>query len=195
MSDLKTAAQQALELLKELQGGCTDSDDGTVEALTVWCPEVIENLEAALEQPEQEPVARVIALENTPSVRLEWFDTKAAHNAKPGLLYNVEEVLRQSVSCGLVNNPPRRETEQEPVAWLTASRNTITWDKLYPDMHPLYTHPPRREWQGLTEEEIRKLTFHNQRTLWPRPDRSDVRATAIPFARAVEQALKERNNG
>jgi hypothetical protein len=53
--------------------------------------------------------------------------------------------------------------------------------------------PPRREWQSLTEEEIRKLTFHNQRTLWPRPDRSDVRATAIPFARAIEQALKERN--
>lgn len=54
MTDLRTVAQQALELLKELQGGCTDSDDGTVEALTVWCPEVIENLEAALEQPEQE---------------------------------------------------------------------------------------------------------------------------------------------
>jgi hypothetical protein len=52
-TDLRTAAQQALELLKQLQGGCTDSDDGTVEALTVWCPEVIENLEAALEQPEQ----------------------------------------------------------------------------------------------------------------------------------------------
>ena len=51
---LREAAQQALKLLKELQGGCTDSDDGTVEALTVWCPEVIENLEAALEQPEQE---------------------------------------------------------------------------------------------------------------------------------------------
>jgi hypothetical protein len=58
---------------------------------------------------------------------------------------------------------------------------------------PLYTHPPRREWQSLTEEEIRELTFHNQRTLWPRPDRSDVRATAIPFARAIEAALKERN--
>jgi hypothetical protein len=59
----------------------------------------------------------------------------------------------------------------------------------------LYTTPPRREWQSLTEEEIRELTFHNQRTLWPRPDRSDVRATAIPFARAVEQALRSKNNG
>ena len=57
MTDLRDAAQQALEALEALQGGCTDSNDGTVEAITVWCPEVIEALKAALEQPEQEPVA------------------------------------------------------------------------------------------------------------------------------------------
>ena len=51
MSDLRQAAQQALEVLEALQGGCTDSDDGTVEAITVWCPEIIDNLRAALEQP------------------------------------------------------------------------------------------------------------------------------------------------
>ena len=55
MADLRQAAQQALEVLKELQGGCTDSNDGTVEAITVWCPEVIADLEAALAEPEQEP--------------------------------------------------------------------------------------------------------------------------------------------
>jgi hypothetical protein len=64
MTDLRTAAQQALELLKELQGGCTDSDDGTVEAITVWCPEVIENLEAALEQPDG-PCPTCVALART----------------------------------------------------------------------------------------------------------------------------------
>jgi hypothetical protein len=42
--------RQALELLEDLQGGCTDSDDGTVEALTIHCPEVIANLRAAIEQ-------------------------------------------------------------------------------------------------------------------------------------------------
>ena len=57
MTDLRQAAQQALKALEDLQGGCTDSDDGTVEALTVWCPEVITALRKALEQPEQEPVA------------------------------------------------------------------------------------------------------------------------------------------
>jgi hypothetical protein len=50
MSDLYKAAQQALEALESLQGGCTDSNDGTVEAITVWCPEVIEALRDALAQ-------------------------------------------------------------------------------------------------------------------------------------------------
>lgn len=48
------ALKLALEALEQLQGGCTDHDDGTVEAITVWCPEVIEAIEAALAQPEQE---------------------------------------------------------------------------------------------------------------------------------------------
>ncbi len=52
MSDLRQAAHQALEALESLQGGCTDSNDGTVEAITVWCPEVIDALRAALAQPE-----------------------------------------------------------------------------------------------------------------------------------------------
>jgi len=53
----KEVMQQALKALEDLQGGCTDSDDGTVEALTVWCPEVIGDLRSALAQPVQEPVA------------------------------------------------------------------------------------------------------------------------------------------
>ena len=48
-SALVEAAEKALETLESLQGGCTDSNDGTVEALTVWCPEVCEELRAALE--------------------------------------------------------------------------------------------------------------------------------------------------
>lgn len=51
---LREAAQHALEALEQLQGGCTDSDDGTVEAITVWCPEIIDALRAALAKVEQE---------------------------------------------------------------------------------------------------------------------------------------------
>jgi hypothetical protein len=50
------AMEQALEVLEHLQGGCTDSDDGTVEAITVWCPEVIDDLRAALSEQAVEPV-------------------------------------------------------------------------------------------------------------------------------------------
>ena len=35
------------------------------------------------------------------------------------------------------------QPEQEPVAWVNKERNTITWDKLYPDMDALYTTPPK----------------------------------------------------
>lgn len=48
--ELRQAALQALEALEQLQGGCTDHDDGTVEAITVWCPEIIDALRAALSQ-------------------------------------------------------------------------------------------------------------------------------------------------
>lgn len=48
------ALKLALEALELLQGGCTDSDDGTVETITVWCPEVIDSIREALAQPEQE---------------------------------------------------------------------------------------------------------------------------------------------
>jgi hypothetical protein len=122
MSDLRTAAQQALELLKELQGGCTDSDDGTVEALTVWCPEVIADLEAALEQPEQEPVA-------------EWL------TGCPG--------------CGMDGGC---------------------------DCDEGTCNPPRREWRGLTEEEMIDIQ-----------DRCGVTILRDEFL-AIEAALKEKNH-
>ena len=57
MTDLRKAAEQALEVLEQLHGGCTDSDDGTVEAITVWGPEVIEDLRAALAAEQAQPVA------------------------------------------------------------------------------------------------------------------------------------------
>jgi len=48
----------------------------------------------------------------------------------------------------------------------------------------LYTHPPRREWQGLSEEEIWDLAAHCL----------DSVAGRLQFARAIEAALKEKNH-
>ena len=53
----KKLMQQCLDTLESLQGGCTDSDDGTVEAITVWCPELIDALRARLAQEDAQPVA------------------------------------------------------------------------------------------------------------------------------------------
>ena len=49
----------------------------------------------------------------------------------------------------------------------------------------LYTHPPRREWRSLSEKEV----WSQYQELWPLPAAGDI----VKFARAIEQALKERN--
>jgi hypothetical protein len=78
------------------------------------------------------------------------------------------------------------EQQQKPVAWQWL--NTAHFRKNLPAnaesgaWNPLYTAPPRREWQRLTNEEIYPL--YNE----PRSD-----AEMLEFARAVEQALKEKN--
>jgi hypothetical protein len=49
----------------------------------------------------------------------------------------------------------------------------------------LYTHPPRREWRSLSDEEIDALIWHpNGKTL----------NTNVEYARAIEAALKEKNH-
>jgi hypothetical protein len=47
---------------------------------------------------------------------------------------------------------------------------------------PLYTAPPKREWVGLTEEEIVEILDIDNPTI-------------RKFAYAIEAKLKERNNG
>jgi hypothetical protein len=47
------AMKQALEALENLQGLCTDSEDGTVKTITVWSRDVIDVLRKALAQSEQ----------------------------------------------------------------------------------------------------------------------------------------------
>jgi len=80
-----------------------------------------------------------------------------------------------------------QEQEQEPVV----SQNTQ--EKCRIETVPakgglLSIHPPRREWRGLTEEEIMGMT---------RTECVDMRwpSTALNIARAIEQALKEKNHG
>jgi hypothetical protein len=89
------------------------------------------------------------------------------------------------------NIPAQEASEQspceQPVAWLhidgdsTCTNNTKKYggvDKEY--SIPLYTHP--HQWQGLTADEIRHCLYEF--------NTQDF----IQFARAIEQALKEKNH-
>jgi hypothetical protein len=129
MSALREAAQQALEALEAMQSYAAAERKGLL-----ICDESIIALRAALEQPEQEPVA------------WQWLNT--AHFRK------------------------KLPADAELRAW-----------------NPLFTHPPRREWRGLTDKEIRDLWS------WSATVEAERTATTQQhaFARAIEAALKERN--
>jgi len=81
--------------------------------------------------------------------------------------------------------------EHEPVAWANSFdlQNFDMKVRTGPDLHhtvPLYTAPPKREWVGLTDEEVseiidREIGFNS---CWGPEEK---------FARAIEQALKEKN--
>ena len=53
------------------------------------------------------------------------------------------------------------ETKQEPVAWLSeggdVSRSKRYMDEMGFKCNPLYTAPPKREWVGLTDEEVSEI--------------------------------------
>ncbi len=91
----------------------------------------------------------------------------------------------------------------EPVAWRTFDgeggydyrtyddnenyRNE--WDKRNPNhkgwVEPLYTHPPRREWRGLSKDESLKM--------WGMRSDGPSNLEIIGFARAIEAALRSKN--
>jgi hypothetical protein len=85
------------------------------------------------------------------------------------------------------------QQEQEPVAWQERAPFGYIWPTgRHPEFRytkqmrdgvagmPLYTTPPRREWQGLTEEEIEDMAVNGLRRR--------------QFARDIEAALKEKNH-
>jgi len=130
MSDLRAAAQQALEALEICAVRQEHQWHGLQQVQIAKG-----SLRAALEQPEQEPVA------------WQWLNT--AHFRK------------------------KLPADAEPGAW-----------------NPLYTHPPRREWRGLTDEQL--LYVYNELPNWGM-DMDSLSPKLKQFARAIEAALKERN--
>ena len=80
------------------------------------------------------------------------------------------------------------QPEPEPVAWITQNgKGWLRWhkpDDNNTDSVPLYKSPPKREWQGLTDEEIDE----GQRQSWVDKQAFE---SAVWWA---EAKLKEKNN-
>jgi hypothetical protein len=89
------------------------------------------------------------------------------------------------------------ETEQEPVCWTVAdgwvyandtsqigTSKEVNWQTLY-------TAPQKREWVGLTDEEIDDLSYLFQKI----DESNETWFDRLGFARAVEEKLKEKNHG
>ena len=78
------------------------------------------------------------------------------------------------------------QPEPEPVAWIKKDRSSIEVSIMSAEymmeegFDPLYTAPPQREWQGLTDEEAE----HIYAEYW-----NDVAS----FIEAIEAKLKEKN--
>jgi len=91
--------------------------------------------------------------------------------------------------------------QQEPVAWITnGGKGELWWHRSSkfdeegnligpnPDDIPLYTAPPKKQWVGLTDEEIDDC---EEEVGMPQYEISS--ADLYAFAQAVEAKLKERN--
>jgi hypothetical protein len=82
----------------------------------------------------------------------------------------------------------QQEQEQEPFGyiWPTGRHPEFRYTKQMRDGvagMPLYTHPPRREWQGLRNKEIVQIVTDNL-----------TGGDWVDVARAIEAALKEKNH-
>jgi hypothetical protein len=93
----------------------------------------------------------------------------------------------------------REAMKQEPVAWITdGGKGELWWYQSSkfdeegnligpnPDDIPLYTAPTKREWVGLTDQEINSVCYKRD---WTAP------WTNTTFARAIEAKLQEKNGG
>jgi ribosomal protein L32 len=244
MSDLRTAAQQALEALDEslqmllpkaqsdkcrrasfaLRAALAQQEEGRMEfhiketvcakcgstngAHSHDCPVA----KAALAQPEQATVKESLPVgqeepeggwQSAPSPQV---TQRIADMPMSEYRRGVNDGFKLGLREGRIKaeDEMREQQEQEPGAWiqpdhLQKARQAPFLCRVEPtkrmsDFVPFYTHPPRREWQSLTEEEIGDV-FQAARNakLGSANDNSRHRLSVVEIARAIEQACKERN--
>jgi hypothetical protein len=70
---------------------------------------------------------------------------------------------------------------KEPVGWIDSKGNMLCV-KINESCRPLYTHPPKRTWVGLTDEEMQAIV-----------DAQPLVSNINIYFKAVENKLKEKN--
>jgi hypothetical protein len=186
MTDLRDAARQALNSLRGYRREISCEQPCDAERA----------LEAALEQPEHPPMRapkendRVICIEDESLGTVWWTDAAGGPYIKfddgsygQWMLHEFGKLFRYAAL---------EQQEQEPVAWLESPYGSIrantTMRFQFPPQSlkwkiPLYTHPPRREWRGLTDTERAAVQYESfKRGLSP-----------LEFMELHEAKLKERN--
>lgn len=86
---------------------------------------------------------------------------------------------------GYCKQCPKTQPEQEPVAWISHNAGLYHGkpdESLNP--LPLYTAPPQREWQGLTNEEYEAMAEQCVTNCY---------FDTLKYAKAIEAKLKEKN--
>ena len=154
---------------------------------------IIKALRERLAQPEQtasmDEYKRLQELVTSQGIRLMEYESeqspldRMAENARElGLDY---EPVNTKVNLEAI---PKQISEQvqEPVAWMDGYRNLYSREEKAAGCEdaaiPLYTTPPRREWKGLTQQDI-DIAF----------DDTQEGGGFDDFARAIEAKLREKN--
>ena len=174
MTTLREAAQQALEALEQSETLVPYEGFGMLRREAERKHEAaIAALKAALAQQEQEPVAMLWKIRKALAL------ASAICDRVPNRWHHTHEIGSAEADIGdMVNAHPDgthgyrliQEAEAELVAYLTTPEAA----------------PPRREWRSLSEDEIRTAYGNDLKYRDGDYER---------FARAIEAALKEKNNG
>ena len=86
-------------------------------------------------------------------------------------------------------NAIEQAEKQEPVAYMDDKGYICNFTTNPERYTPLYTAPPQREWQGLTDEEIRRIACGDVEC-WSLSEAALFKS----IARAIEAKLKEKNH-
>ena len=166
---------EALKMSLEALENAEYSDYGNKEL-----NKAITAIKKALAQPEPHELKHIREEMKIKSVTMRCKDYDVA---LPIIYNDFGRVLVGQVSI----TPKPKEPEQEPVAWMDKDGDVLSASVIDGNSLrniPLYTAPPQRTWQGLTEEDLKLLSAE-----W----RIVYGAWMDDFARDIEAKLKEKN--